>query len=143
LSRRKHDAAFPLNAIEWCLERGGLEPAQLDAVVFYEKPLLKFERIVTTALLAFPHSWRSFGKAMKTSLGDKLWVKGTIAGQLGVRFGKILFTEHHMAHAAYAFLSAPTSSAAILTADGVGEWATLTVGRGRRAANGRVELELL
>src|SRR5262249_31255737 len=62
LSRRKHDASFPLSAIEWCLERGGLEPAQLDAVVFYEKPLLKFERIVTTALTAFPHSWRSFGK---------------------------------------------------------------------------------
>src|SRR5438093_11597745 len=74
LSRRKHDASFPLSAIEWCLEQGGLEPHDLDAVVFYEKPLRKFERILTCLLRAFPASYRSFSKAMKNSLGEKLWV---------------------------------------------------------------------
>ena len=95
LSRRKNDAAFPLAAIEWCLERGGLEPDQLDAIVFYEKPMLKFERILFSALRAFPRSWRSFPRAMKNSLGEKLWMKGIIASQLGVPGRKIFFTEHH------------------------------------------------
>src|SRR5690242_685917 len=72
LSRRKNDAAFPLAAIEWCLARGGLGPEALDAVVFYEKPMLKFDRILTSALRAFPHSWRSFPHAMKNTLGEKL-----------------------------------------------------------------------
>jgi carbamoyltransferase len=143
LSRRKGDAEFPMAAIEWCLERAHLEPDQLDAIVFYEKPLLKFERILTTALRSFPHSWRSFPRAMRSSLGGKLWVKGTIASSLGVPFRKILFTQHHLAHAAAAFLTAPTRKAAILTADGVGEWATLTVGHGARTEDGKNEIELL
>lgn len=132
LSRRKNDAAFPLAAIEWCLEQGGLEPDDLDAVVFYERPMLKFDRILTSALRAFPHSWRSFPHAMKNTLGEKLWVRGIISSQLGVPRQKILFTEHHRSHAAAAFLTAPVGEAAILTADGVGEWATMTVGRGSR-----------
>jgi len=140
LSRRKNDAAFPLAAIEWCLESAGLEPEQLDAVVFYEKPMLKFERILTMALRGFPRSWRSFPRAMKSSLGEKLWVKGIIASHLGVPGRKILFTEHHQAHAAAAFLTAPTRAAAILTADGVGEWATLSVGSGAVTADGRTEI---
>src|SRR5256886_7101974 len=107
LSRRKNDAAFPLSAIEWCLDCAGLEPEALDAVVFYEKPMLKFERILTCALRAFPRSWRTFPKAMKNSLGEKLWVKGIIAGQLGVPAGKVLFTEHHQSHAAAAFFGSP------------------------------------
>src|SRR6202165_3767233 len=74
LSRRKGDAAFPLSAIEWCLEHAGLEPNALDAVVFYERPMLKFERILTCTLRAFPRSWRAFPKAMKSSLGDRVWV---------------------------------------------------------------------
>ena len=78
ISRRKNDASFPLGAIEWCLSKAGLEPEELDAVVFYEKPMLKFERILTTALRAFPRSWRSFPQAMKSSLGEKLWIKGVI-----------------------------------------------------------------
>jgi carbamoyltransferase len=143
LSRRKNDAAFPLAAIEWCLERGGLEPDQLDAVVFYEKPMLKFERILSSALRAFPRSWRSFPRAMKNSLGEKLWIKGIIASQLGVPGRKILFTEHHQSHAAAAFFTAPTRRAAILTADGVGEWATLTIGLGERRPGGRSDLKLL
>ncbi len=136
LSRRKNDAAFPIAAIEWCLEQAGLEPDDLDAVVFYERPMLKFERILTCALRAFPHSWRSFPHAMKNSLSEKLWVKGVIASHLGVDRRKILFTEHHRAHAAAAFLTAPVREAAILTADGVGEWASLTVGQGRRGPSG-------
>jgi len=133
LSRRKNDAAFPMAAIEWCLDRGGLEPDELDAVVFYERPMLKFDRILTSALRAFPHSWRSFPKAMKSTLGEKLWVRGIISSQLGVPRHKVLFAEHHRSHAAASFLTAPVRDAAILTADGVGEWATLTIGQGTRA----------
>jgi carbamoyltransferase len=143
LSRRKNDASFPLAAIEWCLDRGGLDPSELDAVVFYEKPMLKFERILTMALRSFPRSWHSFPRAMKNSLGGKLWIKGIISSQLGVRADRILFAEHHQSHSAAAFLTAPTRRAAILTADGVGEWATLSLGRGSIADDGTVSLELL
>ncbi len=132
LSRHKNDAAFPAGAIEWCLDHAGLDPADLDAVVFYERSMLKFERILTCSLRAFPRSWRSFPHAMKNSLGEKVWVRGIIASHLGVPARKILFTRHHESHAAAAFLTAPTRRAAILTADGVGEWATLTVGHGER-----------
>jgi carbamoyltransferase len=142
LSRRKNDAAFPLAAIEWCLDRAGLSPEALDAVVFYEKPMLKFERILTMALRGFPKTWRGFSHAMKSALGEKLWVRGIIASQLGVPGAKVLFTEHHQAHAAATFLTAPTRAAAVLTADGVGEWATLTLGKGQVDAEGRVSLEL-
>ena len=142
LSRRKNDAAFPISAIEWCLERASLEPDQLDAVVFYEKPMLKFERILTMALRGFPRTWGSFPRAMQNALGGKLWVKGIIRSQLGVRADRILFCEHHQSHAAATFFTAPTRSAAILTADGVGEWATLTLGRGEvdEAGGSRIEL---
>ena len=143
LSRRKNDASFPVAAIEWCLEHGGLDPEDLDAVVFYEKPMLKFERILTMALRGFPRSWPGFPRAMKNALGGKLWVKGIIASQLGVPAKRILFAEHHQSHAAAAFLTAPTRRAAILTADGVGEWATLSLGRGAIGEDGAVSLELL
>jgi carbamoyltransferase len=143
LSRHKHDASFPLSAIEWCLERGGLEPEDLDAVVFYERSMLKFERILTCALRTFPRSWRSFPEAMKNSLGEKVWVRGIISSHLGVPKQKILFTGHHEAHAAAAFLTAPTRRAAILTADGVGEWASLTAGHGERRADGTTDITLL
>ncbi len=143
LSRKKNDAAFPLHAIEWCLEQGKLEPSELDAVVFYEKPMLKFERILTCALRAFPKSWQSFPKAMKNTLGEKLWIKGIIRSYLDVPSSKILFTEHHQAHAAAAFLTQPTRKAAILTADGVGEWATLSVGIGERKEDGSTTIDLL
>src|ERR1041384_873123 len=142
LSRRKNDAAFPLAAIEWCLDFAGLQPEQLDAVVFYEKPMLKFERILTMSLRGFPHTWRSFPRAMRSALGGKLWVKGIIASQLGVRGDRILFTEHHRSHAAMSFLGSPARAAAILVADGVGEWATLSLGRGEVGANGAVSLQL-
>ena len=143
LSRRKNDAAFPLAAIEWCLEQAGLDPDDLDCVVFYERPGLKFDRILTTLLRSFPHSRRAYAKAMKNMLGEKLWVKGIISSQLGVPSRKILFTEHHQSHAAAAFIAAPCERAAILTADGVGEWATLTVGEGMKRSDGSVAIKLL
>ena len=136
LSRHKGDAAFPLLAIESCLQHAGIETDALDAVVFYERPMLKFDRILTCALRAFPQSWRAFPKAMKNSLGEKVWMRGIISSHLGVSGRKVLFTEHHQSHAAAAFLTAPTRRAAIMTADAVGEWATLSVGDGERLANG-------
>src|SRR4029079_2137595 len=116
-------------------EQGGLEPDDLDAVVFYERPMLKFDRILTCALRAFPQSWRSFPHAMKNTLGEKLWIRGIISSQLGVPRQKVLFCEHHRSHAAASFLTAPVRDAAILTADGVGEWATLTIGQGSRESD--------
>src|SRR6478609_9168850 len=117
LSRRKNDAGFPINAIEWCLEHAGLVPADLDAVVFYERSMLKFERVLTSTLRAFPRSWRAFPHAIKNTLGEKVWVRGIIASHLGVPRDRILFTDHHASHAAAAFFTAPTRHAAILTAD--------------------------
>jgi len=136
LSRRKNDASFPIHAVEWCLDHAGLDPAQLDAVVFYERSMLKFDRILTCALRGFPHTWRSFPAAIKNTLGEKVWVRGIIASHLGIPRRKILFTDHHASHAAAAFFTAPTRRAALLTADGVGEWATLTTGDGERRRDG-------
>jgi carbamoyltransferase len=143
LSRRKNDATFPLLAIEWCLEHAGVEPDALDAVVFYERPMLKFDRILTCALRAFPQSWRTFPKAMQNSLGEKVWMRGIISSHLGVPGRKVLFTEHHQSHAAAAFLTAPTRRAAILTTDAVGEWATLSIGHGERRPDGTTAITLL
>src|SRR5258707_15587832 len=108
VSRRKNDAAFPLSAIEWCLERAGLEPEALDAVVFYERPMLKFERILTCALRAFPRSWPMFPKDMQNSLRANKWVRGSIIPHLRVPRDQSLFTVHHHAHAAGARLTAST-----------------------------------
>src|SRR3954467_9821462 len=136
LSRRKNDSAFPIAAIEYCLDQAGLEPGALDAVVFYERPMLKFDRVLTTLLRNFPRSWHAFPHAMKNMLGEKAWMRGVIGSRLGILGRRVLFTEHHQSHAAAAFLTAPTKEAAILTADGVGEWATLTAGTGRRGPDG-------
>jgi carbamoyltransferase len=143
LSRRKNDAAFPLLAIEWCLDHAGIGPEALDAVVFYERPMLKFDRILSCALRAFPRSWRAFPRAMKNSLSEKVWVRGVISSHLGVSGHKILFTEHHQSHAAAAFLTSPTREAAILTTDAVGEWATMTIGLGARRPGGAASITLL
>jgi len=142
LSRRKNDAGFPMGAIEYCLDQAKLEPEALDAVVFYERPMLKFDRILTTLLRNFPRSRTAFPHAMKNSLGEKVWVRGIITSRLGVPGRRILFTEHHQSHAAAAFLTADCDEAAILTADGVGEWATLTTGRGARKAGGGATIAL-
>ena len=142
LSRRKNDAAFPLAGIEYCLDEVGLEPEQLDAVVFYERPMLKFDRVLTMALRAFPRSRSAFAHAMRNMLGEKVWVRGIIRSRLDVPTKRIFFAEHHQSHAAAAFLTAPTREAAILTADGVGEWATLTIGRGKRIRGGETAISL-
>jgi carbamoyltransferase len=130
-SRRKHDAEFPRRAIDFCLAQAGISAAELDYVVFYEKPFVKFERILSTALQVVPRSWKVFGDAMTTWMLDKLWVKQRIQQELGVRGDRILFSEQHLSHAASAFLCSPFEEAAILTVDGVGEWACATFGRGR------------
>ena len=143
MSRHKGDAGFPESAIEWCLTESGVDPSGLDAVVFYERSMLKFDRILTSALRTFPHSWRSFPQAIKNSLGEKVWVRGIISSALGVPRKKILFTGHHASHAAAAFFTSPTRRAAILTADGVGEWATATVGHVEKRADGTSDITLL
>jgi carbamoyltransferase len=132
-SRKKHDAEFPKLAVRFCLEQAGLSMNDVDYVVFYEKPFVKFERILTTAMQSVPRSWKVFGDAMTTWLLDKLWVKNIIRSELGVPNDKILFSDHHLSHAASTFLCSPFDEAAILTVDGVGEWACATFGRGRGA----------
>src|SRR5262249_60531485 len=108
LSRRKNDAAFPMLAVEWCLAQAGVQPEALDAVVFYERPMLKFDRILTSALRTFPRSWRAFPQAMKSALGEEGWVGGLIASHFGGGGRKILFAKHHQSHAPGGFLTAPT-----------------------------------
>jgi carbamoyltransferase len=130
-SRKKHDYEFPMHAIDYVLAAGGLTAADLDHVAFFEKPFLKFERILMTSLQMFPAATRLFREAMVTWLLDKLWVSALIEERLGVPRAKILFSEHHLSHAASAFFCSPFEEAAILTVDGVGEWATATMGRGR------------
>jgi carbamoyltransferase len=129
-TRRKHDPAFPIHSIEFCLRRAGIHASELDRVVFYEKPFLRLERLLVSALRTFPRSGRVFREAMIAWLGDKIWVRHHIESRLGVPASRILFTEHHASHAASAFLASPYENAAILTVDGVGEWATTTIGIG-------------
>ena len=131
-SRRKNDPDFPRQAVEFCLRHEGLSPAQLDAVVFYDKPVLKFARMLETYLAVAPGGWRTFPVILPTWLSEKLDLRKTIREELpGLRADcPIWFTEHHQAHAASAFYPSPFPEAAILTIDGVGEWATTTIGRG-------------
>ena len=129
-TRKKHDESFPKNAVQFCLDFAGIESSDLDHVAFYDKPLLTFERLLETYIDYAPLGFRSFIKAMPVWLTDKLWTRENIARQTGFE-GKILFTEHHESHAASAFYPSPFESAAILTMDGVGEWATSSLGIGR------------
>jgi carbamoyltransferase len=129
-SRVKHDFGFPHKAIDFCLEEAGITAQELDYVVFYEKPLLKFERILLTTLQTFPQSYKVFRESMITWFNQKLWIKGEILTKLNIPDEKLLFVEHHLSHAASAFFCSPFEEAAILTVDGVGEWTTSTVGRG-------------
>jgi len=129
-TRKKHDFNFPENAVKYCLKEAGISAKDLSYVAFYEKPLLKFERIFLTYLSYAPLGFRSFNKAMPLWLKDRLWMSNFIAEKLDYS-GKILFTEHHESHAASAFYPSPFKEAAILTMDGVGEWATASFGIGR------------
>ena len=129
-TRKKHDYDFPAHAIQFCLRKAGIQNRELDYVVFFEKPLVKFERILMTVLQTFPKSRRVFQESMMSWLGEKLWIKSLIKDRLGIAADKILFSEHHLSHAASAFFCSPYQEAAILTVDGVGEWATASYGKG-------------
>lgn len=130
-TRKKHDYDFPIHAIQFCLARGGISANGLDYVAFFEKPFIKFERLLFSILQMYPRSRRVFQESMMTWLTEKLWVKKLICDKLGVAESKILFNEHHLSHAASAFFCSPFEEAATLTIDGVGEWATATYGVGR------------
>ena len=138
-TRKKHDQAFPSNAINYCLTEVGCAPADIDYVVFYDKPFLKFERLLETYLAYAPVGFKSFATALPVWLTDKLFQKSVITGALKDLWGKeidwesrLLFSEHHLSHAASAFFPSPFEDAAILTMDGVGEWTTtsLAIGHG-------------
>ena len=127
-TRKKHDQAFPSNAINYCLTEVGCTPADIDYVVFYDKPFLKFERLLETYLAYAPVGFKSFATALPVWLTDKLFQKSVITGALKELWGKdvdwearLLFSEHHLSHAASAFFPSPFEDAAILTMDGVGE----------------------
>jgi carbamoyltransferase len=130
-TRKKHDYSFTTHAIRFCLDKGGISGEDLDYVAFFEKPFVKFERLLFSILQTFPRSRRVFQESMVSWLTEKLWIKNLIREELGVSPGKILFSEHHVSHAASAFLCSPFEEAAILTVDGVGEWATATYGVGK------------
>ncbi|MCS6862855.1 MAG: hypothetical protein NZT92_21330, partial [Abditibacteriales bacterium] len=138
-SRKKHDFGFPINAIEFCLRQGGITANDLDYVVFYEKPMVKFERLMMTILSSVPRSWKVFREAMIAWMEDKLWIKGLLKEKLHLPDEKLLFVEHHLSHAASAFLCSPFDESAILTVDGVGEWVTGTMGWGRTTRDSGTE----
>jgi carbamoyltransferase len=135
-SRIKHDPAFPARAIAFCLARAGITAQDLDHVVFYEKPFVKFERLLLSIGSTFPRSLRVFREAIPQWMGEKLWVRSIIKDRLGIPMDRILFTDHHVSHAASAFFASPFTEAAILTVDGVGEWTTTGLGRGVASWNG-------
>ena len=130
-SRIKHDYGFPKNAIQFCLDQAALQGRDLDYVVFFEKPFRKFDRILMSTLQTYPQSWKVFRESMISWMIDKLWVGTTLQSELGVSKEKLLFCEHHLSHAASAYLCSPFDEAAILTVDGVGEWITGSYGVGR------------
>ncbi|MCB0683506.1 MAG: hypothetical protein KDC32_21770, partial [Saprospiraceae bacterium] len=136
-TRKKHDPSFPANAVRFCLDEAGLELEQLDAIAFYDKPMLKFERLLETYYHFVPQGWRSFITAIPVWINEKLFFKDLLRKELA-KIGsydrnqvKLLFPEHHLSHAASAFYPSPFEEAAILTVDGVGEWATSTISMGR------------
>jgi carbamoyltransferase len=139
-TRKKHDSEFPANAVAYCLEEAGIGLDQVDFVAFYDKPFLKFERLLETYLAFAPRGFASFSKAIPVWLREKLFQKALLRDELRKSFpdfdweNKLLFAEHHQSHAASAFFPSPFEEAAILTMDGVGEWATTSVGHGRGGA---------
>src|SRR5664280_1594295 len=129
-TRKKHDPSFPVNAVRWCLEKNGISANDVDFIAFYDKPFLKFERLLETYLAFAPRGFTSFSKAMPVWIGEKLFQKDMLLKELkGIDESlsapeKLLFAEHHFSHAASAFYPSPFEEAAVLTMDGVGEWAT-------------------
>ncbi|MBL7164229.1 MAG: carbamoyltransferase [Anaerolineales bacterium] len=135
-TRKKHDLSFPINAVRYCLDHAGITSSDLDYVSFYEKPLLKFDRILKTFLTYAPVGFESFSQALPLWIKKKLWIKNLIRKELNYS-GEMVFPEHHESHAASAFFPSPYQEAAFLTMDGVGEWATSSYGIGK---NNKVEL---
>ena len=139
-TRRKHDAAFPREAVRNCLETTGVRPGQIDLVAFYAKPFLTFERLLETYLAFAPRGFASFRRALPLWLKEKLFQKALLVRELGALLGpsdwqdRLIFSEHHLSHAASAFFPSPFERAAVLTMDGVGEWTTtsLAVGHGAK-----------
>ena len=136
-TRKKHDHRFPVNAVRYCLSEAGIRPERLDHVVFYEKPFVKFERLLETYLAFAPRGFRSFASAMPLWIKDKLFQKSLLIKSLEDAFGakepwreKLLFSEHHLSHAASAYYPSPFKRAAVLTLDGVGEWTTTSLAVG-------------
>ena len=129
-TRKKHDERYPRNAIEYCLREGGITTKELDYVAFYEKPFAKFDRILHSYLAYAPTGIHSFLKAIPVWIKEKIWMKAELQKELNFE-GKIIFPEHHEAHAASAFYPSPFQEAAFLTVDGVGEWTTTSYGTGR------------
>lgn len=127
-SRKKGDSSFPIQAATFCLDKAGIQPENLAAVVFYENPAEKFGRIVTSALACVPKSVVQFTAAVPEWISDKLWIEKKIRKELDCRKLNVMFVPHHISHAASAFFPSPFEEAAVLTADGVGEWNTLTFG---------------
>ena len=144
-TRKKHDSGFPKNSISYCLDEANIDPKKLDYIVFYEKPFLKFERLLETYLAFAPKGFKSFSASMPIWIKEKLFQKVMLINSLKEIFkneieleDKILFSEHHLSHAASAFYPSPFESAAVLTMDGVGEWTTTSLALGRGS-----ELEVL
>ena len=137
-TRKKHDARFPRHAIQYCLKEADISANQIDNVVFYEKPFVKFERLLETYLAFAPKGFTSFAKAMPVWIKDKLFQKSALINELKSTLDKdvnwverLLFSEHHLSHAASAYYPSPFESAAVLTLDGVGEWTTTSLAIGR------------
>lgn len=135
-TRKLGESRFPIRAAQFCLASAGISAVELDAVVFYQKPLRRFERTLASLIGSFPRSANCFSKQMFSWLGERLWVKGRIAGELGVDPSRVHFCAHHHAHAAAAFLPSGCADAAVIVVDGVGEWATTSLWRGNA---GRLE----
>lgn len=129
-SRRKHDPRLPKEAVDYCLAEAGITLDEVDAVAFYDKPLVKFERLLLTYAALAPKGIRSFYEQVPSWLSEKLFMRGTLRKELGYK-GKVYFSTHHLSHAASAFFPCPWEEAAFITVDGVGEWATTTYGIGR------------
>jgi carbamoyltransferase len=141
-TRLKNDNGFPTKAIDFCLKKAGIKPGDLDYVVFYEKPFVKFERILMTVLSTFPRSRDVWREAMFVWMPEKLWIKTRLQNHFRVPAEKILFCDHHMSHAASAFYASPYDEAAVLTIDGVGEWTTTTLGRAKANWDGAGQNEI-
>jgi carbamoyltransferase len=129
-TRKKFDDGFPKMAIEWCLEEIGISPSEIDSVAFYDKPILKFERLLDNYIAVAPRGLYSFLDTIPKWLHNRLWIKNDIMKSLKGFKGEIIFPEHHLSHASYSFFTSPYEEAAILTTDGVGEWSTTSIGIG-------------